>query len=98
MSLQTVVCMYLNEGPCQSKLSHTGHIVQHVRAPVSSYDGGEDVIKGVKIFGGNQAISEQPAGLVCYNLQHAVCHIRLSYKGIKGTEISVLIHNRVSQY
>lgn len=81
-----------------SQLSHTSHVVQCVRAPVSSYDGGEDVIKGVKIFRGNQAISEQPAGLVRYNLQHAVCHIRLSYKGIKDTQRSVLILNKLSQY
>lgn len=60
--------------------SHTSHVVQSVRAPVPPYDGGEDVIKGVTVFGGNQPISEQPPGFVCYHLQNTVCHIRLSYK------------------
>lgn len=34
-------------------LSHTSHVIYSIRAPVSPNDGGEDVVKGVKVFGGN---------------------------------------------
>lgn len=59
--------------------SPTSHVVENIRAPVATYDGGEDVIKGVSVFGGNQTVSEQPPGLIHHHLQYTVCHIRLSW-------------------
>lgn len=58
----------------------TCHVVESVGAPVSTDDGGQDVIKGVNVFEGNQSIPEQPPRLVRHHLQHAVCHVGLSCK------------------
>lgn len=61
----------------------TCHIVESVGAPVSADDGGQDVIKGVNVFEGNQPIPEQPPRLVRQHLQHAVCHVGLSCKEVR---------------
>lgn len=61
----------------------TCHIVESVGGPVPADDGGQDVIKGVNVFEGNQPIPEQPPRLVRHHLQHAVCHVGLSCRGEK---------------
>lgn len=58
----------------------TCHIVESVGAPVSADNGGQDVIKGVNVFEGNETIPEQPPCLVRHHLQHTVCHVGLSCK------------------